>query len=176
MKRFAVILAALLVLGLASSASASSEEFAKGSLFLTPQVGITTYAIPFGISAEFGLTPNIGIGATAMFQLWSDEWWSQTLINLSADAAYHFTQLDVEKLDLFAGASLGFSIYSWNWKSGYEDWFEGSTGSSGLYISPFLGARYFFSPKFAASLKTYFSIIGSYAGVGGVLGVTIRLK
>jgi hypothetical protein len=174
MKKWSATAVILMLLGLGTSAWAA--EFNKGSLLVTPQVGLNSYAIPFGVSVEYGVTPNIGVGATAMFMLWSDEFWTNTVIGLSADAAYHFTQLDVEKLDLFAGASLGFTIYSWSWKSGYDDWLDGSTGASGLYLSPFIAGRYYFSPKIAACLKAYFSIVGSWSGVGGILGVTIRLK
>lgn len=176
MKRSAPFLSALLLLGLASSALAGTKEFGKGSFFLTPQIGLNTYAVPLGLSIEYGITPNIGVGGTAMFWLWNDEFWTNSLIALSADAAYHFTRIDVEKLDLFAGASLGFTIYSWSWKSGYDDWLEGATGSSGLYLTPFLAARYFFSSKIAVCLKAHFSVLGSWSGVGGVLGVTIKLK
>jgi len=176
MKRFSVIAVALLILGLASSAFAGTKEFGQGSFFITPQVGLNSYAVPFGVSMEYGVTRNIGVGGTAMFWLWSDRYWSNTVISLSADAAYHFTQLDVDKLDLFAGASLGFSIYSWSWKSGYGAGIDGSSGSSGLWLSPFVAGRYFFTPKIALCLKTYFSIVGSWTGVGGILGVTIRLK
>ncbi len=176
MRRWSSVLVLLFVLALTQSALAGTKEFGKGMLFVTPQIGLNSYTVPFGVSAEYGLTPNIGIGGTAMFWLWSDPYWTNTVVSLSVDGAYHFTKLDVEKLDLFAGGSLGFTIYSWSWKSGYSDWYEGSSGSSGLWISPFLGARYFFSPKIAASLKAYFSIVGSWSGVGGVLGFTIRLK
>lgn len=176
MKRIGALLTVMLMLGLASSALAKTPEFYKGTMLITPQLGINTYTVPFGVSAEYGLTPNIGLGATTMFWLWGDVAWTNTVISLSADAAYHVTQLKVDKLDLFGGASLGFSIYSWKWKSGYGDLFEGSTGASGLFFSPFVAARYYFSPKFAASLRTYFSLLGSWTGVGGVLGITIRLK
>lgn len=176
MKRFSVVAAALLILGLASSVFAGTKEFGKGSLFVTPQVEFNSYTVPFGVSMEYGVTRNIGVGGTAMFWLWSDRYWSNTVIALSADAAYHFTQLDVDKLDLFAGASLGFLIYSWSWKSGYGSGIDGSSGSSGRGLSAFLAARYFFTPKIAVCLKTNFLIVGSWRGVGGVLGVTIRLK
>lgn len=176
MKKLSATVLTLMLLGLGTSALAGTSEFGKGSFLLTPQVGLNSYTIPFGLSAEYGITPNIGVGATAMFMLWSDQYWTNTVIGLSADAAYHFTQLDVEKLDVFAGASLGFTIYSWSWKSGYDDWLDGSTGSSGLYLSPFVAGRYFFTPKIAACLKAYFSIVGSWSGVGGILGVTIKLK
>ena len=109
---------------------------------------------------------------------WSDNIFgnrlSETLITPSVDAYYHFTQLDVDKLDLFAGAALGFSIYSFNWD--YQGVDDGNTGTSNIFLSPILGARYYFNEKIAASLKLYISILGNWAGVGGVAGVTIVLK
>ncbi len=156
----------------------TDNEYREGGLYLTPQVALYAYAFNFGASLEFGLTENIGVGGTLMFAFWSDNFFgerlSQTLITPSVNAFYHFIQLDVDKLDLFAGASLGFSIYSSNWDTPGGD--DANVGTSNLFLSPILGGRYYFSEKIAASLKLYISLIGGFAGVGGVVGVTILLK
>jgi len=91
----------------------SGNEYRKGGFYLTPQVALYGFALNFGASAEFGLTENIGLGGTLMFAFWGDPGISFTLITPSVEGYYHFTKLDVDKLDLFAGAALGFSIYSW---------------------------------------------------------------
>ncbi len=109
-----------------------------------------------------------------MLWLWSSEYWSNSLIALSADAAYHFTSLDVEKLDAYAGAALGFSIYSWKEKSGFGGDLSGS-GSSGLYLQPFLGARYYVTPSIAVNLRLNVAVLGDWSGVGGYIGVSIPL-
>jgi hypothetical protein len=138
-------------------------EFNKGETYLTPQIGVNTYAIPFGANIEFALTENIGVGGTVMAWIWG----AGTLIVPEVDAAYHFTKLKVEKLDLFAGVGVGFAI--WHAKGIY-----GGTGGSGLYIDPFVAGRYWFSEKMAVSLRMNFGI-GDWNGVGGLLGVTFRI-
>jgi len=156
--------------------SGNNNLFREHGLYFTPQVAITSYAFNFGASMEYGLTENIGVGGTVMLAFWSDNALrlSQTLITPSAEGYYHFTKLDVENLDLFAGAALGFSIYSFSWDFGNGD--DNAVGAGGVFLSPILGGRYFFSEKIAACLKLYVSIIGNFAGVGAVAGVTIVLK
>lgn len=158
-----------------SSLLAGPKEFYKKSIYLTPQVGINSWAIPFGANVEYAVTENIGAGGTAMFWTWGGEFWSNTLVSLSAEAAYHFTKVKAEKFDLFAGGGLGISIYSWKWKSGFEDILEGATASSGIYLQPFAGARYYFSPKIALSLRLVGALLGSWAGFGGTIGVSFNL-
>ena len=102
---------------LAGTAAAGTKEFWKGGIYVTPQIVVNSWggSIPFGVNAEYGLTENIGIGGSVMLNMWSEEYWSSTLIN-QADVAYHFTKLNAEKFDLYAGGGLGYSAYSWKWK------------------------------------------------------------
>lgn len=173
-----LIISVLAVMLLAGTAFAGEQEFSQGRVFVTPQVGLNEWATPVGVSVEFAITENIGVGGTVMFSFWSDNWGlgkiKQSIITPSVDAYYHFTSIELEKFDLFAGASLGYSIYSWSWDFAGDDW--GGAAGSGLYLSPFIGARYFLTEKLAISLKAYFSAIGDFNGVGGALGVTIRVK
>jgi len=175
MKRtFLVVLLALAVL--AGTAAAGTREFWKGGIYVTPQIGVNSWggSIPFGVNAEYGLTENIGIGGSVMLNMWSEFDWSSTLINFNADVAYHFTKLDMDKFDLYAGGGLGYSVYSWKWKdSGDGD--IGGSGGSGIYIPIFVGGRYFFNPKIAVSLRLVGSLTGHWSGFGGVLGVTFVL-
>jgi hypothetical protein len=166
-KILVLLLVTIVCFSLALSAAPKKKkyaqlEFNKGEMYLTPQIGLNSYAVPFGASLEYAMTENIGVGGTVMMWIWSHG----TIILPSVDGAYHFTKLDVEKLDLFAGASLGFAIFSA--KGGY-------TGSSGLYVSPFVAGRYWFSEKMAASLRLNIGLIGDWDGVGGLLGVTFRI-
>ena len=168
------IYAVLALLILFGAAMAGTNEFSKGSFFITPQVGINAWAVPFGVNAEYAITPNIGIGGTVMVWLWGDTWYSYSIISPSVEAVYHFTQLKLDKIDLFAGAALGYTIYSFSTKE--DIGFTGSLGSSGLDLGIVLGGRYFFSDKIAVSLRSSGSFIGGWAGFGAAIGVTIRLK
>lgn len=159
-----------------SSAALSAEEFNKGTQIITPVIGLNEFTIPFGANFEYGITDNISIGGTGMVWLWSSDFWSNTVISLSLDGAYHFTQVKVEKLDLFAGAGLGFSIYSFSWKDDFNGLLDGGSGSSGLYLEPFVGARYYVSPKIGLYSRIYFDLIGDWSGFGAIIGASIRLK
>ncbi|MCX6561344.1 MAG: hypothetical protein NTZ26_12625 [Candidatus Aminicenantes bacterium] len=169
-----MLVALVLVSLMAGISIAGTKEFYKGSFTLTPVVGLNKYTIPFGLNAEYAFTNNIGFGGTAMVWLWSDEWIKQSIINLTAEALYHFTGIKASGLDVFAGMALGYSAYSYTLKMG--DSFLGDSSGSGLDLGIVLGGRYFFSPKLAACLRLVSSFIGDWAGFGGQLGLTIRLK
>lgn len=162
-----VVVCSSLVLSAApkKSKKASFVYFHKGDKFLTPQIGINSTTIPFGASFEYGLTDNIGLGGTVMVWLWSDLGFKASIIMPSVDAAYHFTKLNVEKLDLFAGASLGYAVFNSDW----------AFGASGLSLDPFVAGRYWLSKKLAVSLKLNVGLIGDWSGVGALLGVTLPL-
>lgn len=166
-KTLVLLLVVFLSFSLALSAAPKKKkhiplEFHKGEMYLTPQIGLNSWAVPFGANFEYAMTENIGVGGTVMAWFWS----GASVILPSVDAAYHFTKLAVEKLDLFGGVAIGFAIYNAG---------SGISGSSGLYISPFAAGRYWFSEKMAVSLRLNIGLIGDWTGVGGLLGVTFRL-
>jgi len=159
----------------AGAALAGPKEYVKGKFYLTPQVGFSSWggSVPFGVNGEYAMTENIGIGGTVMAQFWSEASWKTSLISLAAEANYHFTKLNAEKFDLYAGAGLGYSIVSVSYNVGY---LTGSGAASGLNLYPILGARYWFSPKIAGSVRLSGSLLGSFTGFGAAVGVTFILK
>ena len=172
-------LSLLLVLAICLSfslTSLSAEEFYKGTQIVTPVIGLNEFTIPFGANFEYGLTDNIGISGTGMVWIWSSEFWTNSIYSISIDGAYHFTKINVDKLDLFAGAGIGFSIYSFSWKDAYKGMLDGGAGSSGLYLEPFIGARYYVAPKIALFSRLYFDLIGDWTGFGAIIGASIRVK
>ncbi|MCG2812629.1 MAG: hypothetical protein L6428_14435 [Candidatus Aminicenantes bacterium] len=138
--------------------------FNKGDMFLTPQIGFNSWAIPFGVNFEYAMTENIGVGGTVMLWFWSDAGFSATGIIPSAEAAYHFTQLEVDKLDLSAGGGLGFFIYS----------STGGGGTGGIYPYIFFNGRYFFKPNMAVNLRVPIAF-GTWGQAGACIGVTFRI-
>ncbi|MCU0289536.1 MAG: hypothetical protein MUF15_24470 [Acidobacteria bacterium] len=173
-----VIIGILTVMMLTTSVFAGKKEFKEGSWYLTPQIVLYSYAPNFGASLEYAVTENIGVGGTLMFASWSEKNGygkvSQTLITPSVDGYYHFTEVGVKKLDVFAGLSLGYSIYSYSWNGSGGSW--GGTGASDLFLCPFAGARYYFNRNTAFYLKLDFPVTGNWSGIGAVLGVTFKLK
>ncbi len=155
---FVFFLMAALIVGLGYS-----KMFEKGGKYLTPQVGLNSYAIPVGVSFGFGITDNVEVGGSMLYLSWGDELYNYAVVTPSAEAFYHF-KVNVKNLDPFAGLNIGYY------------YFTGDLGSfsSGLFLSPFVGARYYFSPKTAAMLKLYFSA-GQLSGVGFVGGVTFQI-
>lgn len=172
------IIIVLCVLVMATTAFAGEQEFSKGKLFLTPQFAYYSYAPNLGVSVEYAVTDNIGIGGSFMLAFWSDDFAgikiSESLITPSVEAYYHFTKIQAEKFDLFAGLSIGYSIFSWSWDIGDSKWSD--AGSSGIYLSPILGARYYLSKKLALCLKSHYSALGSWTGIGGEFGLTFMLR
>jgi opacity protein-like surface antigen len=173
------IIMGILVLGLISVFSFAGErEFGRGSWFVTPQLVLYKFAPNFGASVEYGMTENIGVGATLMLAFWSDTsgGWkiSQSSVTPSIEGYYHFTGIRAEKLDVYAGASLGYRIYSWSWDAPTGSWDDAD--QSEVFLSPFGGVRYYISDKVAANLNVNFSLIGETSGIGGLIGITIRLK
>lgn len=160
------------------------KEFSKGSKYVTAQLGLNSYAIPFGASLEIAITENVGIGGSVMLQFWGEDYsyfglgysYSSTLITPAIEAAYHFTKLKVNKLDLSVGANIGFSIYSYSWEIEWPGIEDVDVGTSGLHLSPFLNGAYYFSPKTAIKLRVYFSTVGGWTGIGGLLGIIFKLK
>ncbi|MCK7481315.1 MAG: hypothetical protein M0C28_32115 [Candidatus Moduliflexus flocculans] len=177
MKR-TIFIALLALVVFAGSALAGPKEFWKGGIYVTPQIGLNSWGggLPFGVNAEFGLTENIGIAGTAMFNMWKESSWSETLINLAAEANYHFLKLNAQKIDVYAGAGPGYSIYSWKWNDGYGGFDGGASGGSGIYVQTVVGGRYYFNPKIAASVRLVGSLVGNWAGFGATVGVTFILK
>ena len=155
-----LLIASLILMLTFGTLTASDDYFVKGGKYLTGQLGINSWAIPFGASFGVGITDNIEVGATVMAYFWS----GISVIQPSADAMYHFTTLDIP-VDVFAGASLGYAVVSGG----------GMTFASELYLSPMIGARYFFKDNLAVSLRLYFSVLGDLGGVGSVLGLTLVL-
>ncbi|MCX6567124.1 MAG: hypothetical protein NTW38_12030 [Candidatus Aminicenantes bacterium] len=174
MKRI-VLVTVLALAVLAGTAAAGTKEFWKGGIYVTPQIGFSSWggSLPLGVSGEYGVTENIGVGGSVMGQFWSEEFWKVSLITIAAEANYHFTKLDADKVDLYAGAGLGYSVVSVSYNTGYS---SGSAAASGLSLYPLVGGRYWFSPKIAASLKLYGYLVGSYTGFGGAIGVTFVLS
>lgn len=166
----------------APAAAPSSEYFKPSAIYVTPQIGFYSWggSIPFGANVEYALNDKIGVGGTLMLQFWSGTYWKESNISFSAEVNYHLNQfvknLNVQKLDLYVGAGLGYSVYSIKWNSGYEDWTGYSAGSSGLILEPIVGARYYISPKMAISLRFVGSLLGWGAGFGTTIGVTFGLK
>ena len=163
-KILVIALAIVLCMSLALSAAPKGKkkyaklEFNKGEKYLTPQIGFNSWTIPFGANLEYAMTENIGVGGTVMAWFWG----GGGLIVPSIEAAYHFTMLEVDKLDLSAGGGLGFAIATGG----------GYTGA--IYPFILLNGRYYFKPNMAFNLRLNMSF-GTWGSAGALVGVTFRI-
>ncbi len=163
----------LLVIGLlAGTQSFAQLAVDKGTKFLNLGIGVGGYggivyggtgSVAFGGSFEAGVAPNITVGGIASFRSYND---LGSYYSVGARGSYHFNELlklTTDKADLYAGAGLIYSGFSYN---GVYSGFRASYG--GIDLGLHVGGRYFFSNN-----------IGGFAEVGvGVaplqLGVTFK--
>jgi len=183
---FLVVL--LLICGVAS---AQTPVFEKGNKVLNLGLGFGNgfysgggyYSQMPALSAslEVGAVDNvidkgtIGVGG---YLGYSSAKWEETYLGstygfrrsnliLAARGSFHYPL--VEKLDTYAGLSLGFNIDSRSETGNWPGAAAHSVNESGLYLSAFLGARYYFTEKYAAMAE-----LGS--GIAYLnLGVAIKL-
>lgn len=129
-----------------------------------------------GVSAEYGYNDKISLGGSVGHSSstykydygFGNSWeWKYGYTIIAARGSYHFgDQLNIENLDAYAGATVGYNYVSVTTPSGagYSYSAGGSVTRAGLYA----GGRYWFSPKFAG-----FGELGF--GLGNlVLGASMR--
>ena len=167
MKRFNFL---LFILFSFLSFASTAQTFNKGDKFLNFGIGFgSVYGFTGSSSStpalsgsfEIGVTDKLGIGRIGVGGIIGYSGYkyngggfnySSNHILIGARGAYHF-DLDVEKLDLYAGVMLGYNNVS------YSDNFGGyNPGGSALVGGIFGGCRYFFSDKVGAFGELGYSI------------------
>jgi len=201
MKKIHLMVLCVLVLALSPAfASGKEKPFSKGSVWISGQAGLNTLvrpaddfadpfdAMPFPVGAgfEFFLTDNIGIGGSIMYDKWCDYLgifggtWTFRLFKPALDIVYHFRTEKMGVLNLFAGASLGYSLVSVSNNLGNV--YQGRMKSE-PHVAPFIGINAHFlrnSPGFLGRLlitfKASWSVTGHFSDVYGMVGLTYRLR
>lgn len=126
-----------------------------------------TGAIPIAVEYNFinAIDKKIQFGGFAAFASTKEDFFGGSFtysnIIIAAQGNYHFMPGD--KLDPFAGVSLGFNVASASWSgSGVSP----SASSSGIFWNIQGGLNYWFSPKWALQVRLgYFPYLG--VGVTG---------
>ncbi|MDH4195986.1 MAG: hypothetical protein OEW05_01105 [Candidatus Aminicenantes bacterium] len=191
-----------IVVFLLGPGSAFSEDSVRPnrSFVVTAQVGLNSYvksadfqadpfdALPFpvGGSFEYAVSGNFGIGGTVMFDKWCDYLgmfggkWTFRLFKPSFDITYHFRSEKKAGLDVFAGASVGYSILSVGNELGGR--YEGRLKSE-PHLAPFLGTNVRlrqnpagFWGRLSVMVRASWSVHGRFSGVYGALGIGYRIK
>ena len=151
-----------------SRRSAGEYAFGKGTNLLNGGLGFgykdyyNSRAFPVGVSYEYGITPDISIGAQFDYATVTYEYdiytygFLFTYINtyrgtytttyFGGRGSYHFNRLfnlNSDKLDLYAGVGLGYRGYS----------NEYSRAHSPLSLNGFVGSRFFFTDSFGGFVE-----------------------
>ncbi|MCE7862868.1 MAG: hypothetical protein DYG99_04915 [Bacteroidetes bacterium CHB5] len=167
----------LVVVGLVSVSSyQASAQFTKGDNLVNLGVGINSYyngGIPIGASYEYGITEDISVGVGVDYLShrynYGASRYGFNIFYLGARGSYHFNRLlnlNVEELDIYGGAQLGYRSFTW------KDSFGGSAGDtyeSGLFFGIHAGARYYFKPGLGAFLE-----LGAGGSGNARLGVAFK--
>lgn len=145
----------LIVVGIGT---AYAQVYSKGDKLLNIGVGLgggfgpsgSKGIPPVGLSLEFGTTDKISLGGYAGYSSAEQDIWgnikaSYTYIVVGARGSYHF-DLNVEKLDTYVGAMLGYNIASSKvtggaWPAGFDN------SAGGIAYSGHVGGRYYLGEK-----------------------------
>jgi outer membrane immunogenic protein len=147
----------------------AQNPISKGESQVNFGVGLSSWGIPVYLGFDYGVHPDITLGAEASYRSYNDNWrdskYNHSVIGIQGNANYHFnTVLNIPSpWDFYAGLNLGF--YSWNSPRDYE-----GSHTSGLGLGGQIGGRYFFSNKAGINLE----FGGGNAFSGGKLGITIK--
>lgn len=174
MKKITLILGIAFLFSVAVKAQAPIQQ---GEKQLNVGFGLSNYGLPVYGGLEFGIGNNISIGGELTYRNYSENFsnskWRNTYTSIAGVGNYHFNELleIPSNWDLYAGLSLGFTVFSSKWDGPGSSIDYSGSGNSGLYLNGQIGGRYFFSDKMAVNLEfgggNYFS--------GGKIGITVLL-
>lgn len=169
----------LLMIVVAALFSVTSEkafaQFEKGDKLLNAGINLgggNGFGGGFGLGASYeqGVHDFISVGGQADFVSWSNGFagykWKYNFFTIAARGSYHFGKhfLTIDKLDLYAGPVLGYTIANYKAPGGYSGFYDNDYGS-GVTVGVFAGARYYFKPTTAV-----------FAELGGGTRALVPLK
>jgi len=145
-----IILSVVLLGGLFSISTEAQAQFKNRDMLLNLGVGLNSYytgGIPLSSSFEIGVTDDISVGGGLDYLSYNYTGYGRfTAVYVGGRGSYHFNRLlnlRNEKIDIYAGASLGYRSFSWG--DNYIGPTLGNTYGSGLFLGIHAGARYYFS-------------------------------
>lgn len=183
MKRIlAIAVLVVLVAVLVNPTAQAQNAFNKKDMVLSAGLGIGLYGLygtsslpPIFVAFETGVADKITAGGIVAYAGSSEDFfdgkWSYNYIVISARGSYHFLENN-KNIDAYAGAGLGYTIVSSSvtYTNPNIQHFGFSASGSYFFFDVHLGARYYFTPKFAAMGEVGY-------GVGFLrLGVSYKLN
>ena len=158
------------VLLMAASVIFAQSPISKGESQINVGVGLSSWGVPVYLGFDYGVHPDITLGAELSFRSYNDNWhndkYRHSIIGFLGNANYHFNNvLSIPSpWDFYAGLNLGF--YSWNSPNDYE-----GSHNSGIGLGAQIGGRYYFSNKLGINLE----FGGGNAFSGGKFGLTFKI-
>ncbi|MBX9854759.1 MAG: hypothetical protein K2Y26_04505 [Gemmatimonadaceae bacterium] len=157
--RAPTIAALLLLNSFAATAVAEAQGFATGAVYAGPRIwtGNLNGATAIGVQAEKGLTAPGKYGPGVISAGIGVDWYSwdftypggkyeYSVVPIQAFSNYHFAVKSQPKLDPYAGLALVYSVVN----ATVTGLGSASASASGTDIAGQVGARWFFTEKFAA--------------------------
>jgi len=139
-------------------------------IYGTMDIPSISAGLQLGVHEKLSVGGIIGYSASTYdygHYLGQDYEWTYTYIFIGARGEYHFVDVDVDDLDLYAGLTLGYNIVSVSEPSGFSGFYTAE--SSYLLYGFHAGGRYYFSQSIGAFLELGY-------GVGYiVVGITFKI-
>jgi hypothetical protein len=140
----------------------------KGTKFLNLGIGLGGYGgigfggagVAFTGSFEVGILKNISVGAVASFRTYSG---FGSYYSIGARGSYHFNELlslSDEKVDLYGGAGLIYSGFSYS-----DATIRSLYNYGGIDLALHVGGRYFFKEKLGVFAEAGLGVAPLSAGV-----------
>ncbi|MBX2965611.1 MAG: hypothetical protein KF845_05655 [Cyclobacteriaceae bacterium] len=139
----------------AAYSTTAQVRYDKGNVLVNAGLGFGYFyagGVPITASAEFFINDAISIGPYLGFTSYNYRWtgyrYKYTFIDIGARGAYHFGKhipLNTDKLDLYGGVILGYTVSSYSGDGqGFSNPY-GSTVRAGIVA----GTRWYFTDKVA---------------------------
>jgi hypothetical protein len=173
MKRILTVVAVMILVS-ALLVSVSHAQAKKGENVITAGLGLgypgvygTSGMPPIFVTFDHAVIPNVSVGGIVAFSTSSYQWggvtdykWSYTYIFVGARGAYHFADQikDLKNVDLYGGITMGYHIVSAKFDGKDEHLYAYNAGGGYFGFGFYGGARYFFSPKWAASAELGYDV------------------
>ncbi len=149
------------------NAQNANAQYQKGDKLLNVGIGLNSYysgGIPLTAALEVGVTEDISAGGSISYLSYGGNY-GFNILYIGARGSYHVNKLlnlGNDKIDLYAGAGLGYRNYKWKDDFG----FGYNTNNSGIYFGGFIGGRYYFNKNIAGLMEL---------GAGGHSNATVGL-
>jgi hypothetical protein len=171
MKKLLMVCTVVMLIAAIAAPVASAQE-KKGENVITGGLGLgypglygTSGMPPIFVSFDHGIVTPFSVGGIVSYSTSSYSWandykWSYSYIFVGARGAYHFSSMikDLKNIDVYGGLTLGYHIVSAKFDGKDERLTPYNAGGSYFGFGFFVGGRYYFSPKLAATAELGYDI------------------